>query len=113
MRHKVLLALQELPETAGRNARKHGTKAQNVASPANTSVSVPISSAKGEETYVATVNLAKPDAEELADLFADHIARGALILCDRLKSYHSRSGFAGYTTKDCHGLAGEGKTFST
>ena len=78
MRHKVLLALQELPETenilldgvseldetfvlesykgktlpetVGREARKHGAKAQkrkNVASPTNTSVSVPESSAKG------------------------------------------------------------------
>ncbi|MCI8571869.1 MAG: hypothetical protein HFI43_10765 [Lachnospiraceae bacterium] len=57
--------------------------------------------------------LAKPDAGELAGLFADHIARGTLMLCDRLKSYHSLSAITGCTVKDCHNLTEEEKNFLT
>lgn len=37
------------------------------------------------DVYAAKVNRAKPDAEELAGIFAGHIAQGALLLCDGLK----------------------------
>lgn len=32
--------------------------------------------------------MAKPDAEELRELYKEHIAQGTLVLCDGLKSYH-------------------------
>ncbi len=56
-------------------------------------------------------NRAKPDAEELTSLFADHIAQGTLVLCDGLKSYHSLSEATGCTVKDCHELTEEEKNF--
>ena len=138
MRHKVLLALQELPETenilldgvseldetfvlesykgktlpetVGREARKHGAKAQKRGI-SNEYVCICTGIQRKGDAYAATANRAKPDAEELAGLFAGHIAQGALVLCDGLKSYHSLSAVTGCTVKDCHEAAEEEKGF--
>lgn len=138
MRHKVLLALQELPETehilldgvseldetfvlecykgkplpeaAGRKARKHGAKAQKRGI-SSEYICICTGIQRKGDAYAATANRAKPDAEELAGLFAGHIAQGALLLCDGLKSYHSLSASAGCTVKDCHELTEEERNF--
>ena len=52
---------------------------------------LPVSTAierKGD-AYAATANQAKPNVDELSGLFAGHIAKVTLVLCDGLKSYHS------------------------
>lgn len=138
MRHKVLLALQELPETehimldgiseldetfvlecykgkrlpdaVGRKARKHGAKAQKRGI-SSEYVCICTGIQRKGDAYAATVNRAKPDAGELVSLFADHIAHGTLVLCDGLKSYHGLSLATGCTVKDCHGLTEEEKSF--
>lgn len=73
------------------------------------SVSVPVSNVRG--AYVATVNRAKPDAEELSVLFASHIAKDTLALCYGLKSYHCLPAATGCTVKECHELTEEEKDF--
>lgn len=138
MRHKVLLALQglpetehvlldgvseldetfvlecykgkPLPETVGRKARKHGAKAQKRGI-SNEYVCICTGIQRKGDAYAATVNRAKPDAEELTGLFADHIAQGTLVLCDGLKSYLSLPVVTGCTVKDCHDLTEEEKSF--
>lgn len=138
MRHKILLALQELPETkhvllggvseldetfvlecykgkplpetVERKARKHGAKAQKRGI-SNEYVCICTGIERKGNAYVATVNRAKPDAKELSDLFAEHIAMGSLVLCDGLKSYHSLPTATGCTVKDCHELTPEEKHF--
>ncbi len=138
MRHKVLLALQELPETehilldgiseldetfvlecykgkplretVGRKARKHGAKAQKRGI-SSEYVCICTGIQRKGEAYAATANRAKPDAEELTGLFKDHIAQGTLVLCDGLKSYQGLSIATGCTVKDCHKLAEEEKSF--
>lgn len=138
MRHKILLALQELPETAhilldgvseldetfvldcykgkpladtaGRKARKHGAKAQKRGI-SNEYVCICTGIERKGDAYAATANRAKPDAGELTGLFAEHIARGTLVLCDGLKSYHSLPAATGCTVKDCHGLTEEERSF--
>lgn len=138
MRHKILLALQELPETEhillggvseldetfvlecykgkqlpetiGRKARKHGAKAQKRGI-SSEYVCICTGIQRKGEAYAATINRAKPDAAELADLFTGHIAHGTLVLCDGLKSYHSLAMSTGCTVKDCHKLLEEEKYF--
>lgn len=138
MRHKMLLALQELPETehilldgvseldetfvlecykgkplpgtAGRKARKHGAKAQKRGI-SSEYVCICTGIQRKGGAYAATANRAKPDAEELAGLFADHIAQGTLVLCDGLKSYRSLPAATGCTVKDCHEPTEEEKGF--
>ena len=138
MRHKILLALQELPETehilldgvseldetfvlecgkgkplpetARRKARKHGAKAQKRGI-SNEYVCICTGIKRKGNAYAATVNRAKPDAKELSDLFAGHIAKGTLVLCDGLKSYHILPAATGCTIKDCHEFTGEEKNF--
>lgn len=138
MRHKILLALQEfpetkhilldgvseldetfvlecykgkpLPETIGRKARKHGAKAQKRGI-SSEYVCICTGIQRKGDAYAATVNRAKPDAKELAGLFADHIAQGALVLCDGLKSYQGLPAVTGCTVKDCHELTEEEKSF--
>ena len=99
-----------LPETVGREARKHGAKAQKRGI-SNEYVCICTGIQRKGDAYAATANRAKPDAEELAGLFAGHIAQGALVLCDGLKSYHSLSAVTGCTVKDCHEAAEEEKGF--
>ncbi len=89
-------------------ARKHGTKAQNCGI---SSEYICTGIQRKGEAYAATANRAKLDAEELAGLFADYIALGALVLCDGLKSYHRLSAATGCMVKDCHGLTEEEKNF--
>lgn len=107
MRHKILLALQELseaiqilldgvseldeifvlgcykgkslPETIGREARKHGAKAQKRGI-SNEYVCICTGIQRNGDAYAATVNRAKPDEKEPSGLFADHIAQGSLVL---------------------------------
>lgn len=138
MRHKLLLALQELPEaeqvllegvseldetfvlecckgkplpeTVERKARKHGAKAQKRGI-SNEYVCICTGIQRKGDAYAATVNRAKPDAEELAGIYTGHIAQDALVLCDGLKSYQSLTAVTGCTIKDCHGLQEEEKGF--
>lgn len=138
MRHKILIALQELPETVdilldgiseldetfvldcykgkplpetvGRKARKHGAKAQKRGI-SNEYVCICTGIERKGDAYAATANRAKPDAEELAGLFKEHIASKTLVLCDGLKSYRNLSEVTGCTVKDCHGLPEEEKSF--
>lgn len=128
MRHKILLALQELPDIgdallggvseldetfvldcykgrkldagAGRKARKHGAKAQKRGI-SNEYVCICAGIQRDGCAYAGTVNRAKPDAGELKQLFCGHIADGSLILCDGLRSYSVLSSFAECTIKDC------------
>lgn len=138
MRHKLLLALQELPETeqtmlagvseldetfvlecykgrplpetAGRRARKHGAKAQKRGI-SNEYVCICTGIQRRGDAYAATANRAKPDAEELTEIFKGHIAQDTLVLCDGLKSYRSLTAATGCTVKDCHKLRDEEKGF--
>lgn len=138
MRHKILLALQELPETehimlggvaeldetfvlesykgkelpdtVDRKARKHGAKAQKRGI-SSEYVCICTGIQRKGEAYAATVNRAKPDGAELASLFSEHIAQGTLVLCDGLKSYRSLAVATGCTVKDCHELTEEEKCF--
>ena len=138
MRHKILLALQELPETKqilldgvseldetfvlecykgkplpediGRKARKHGAKAQKRGI-SNEYVCICTGIERKGDAYAATVNRAKPDAEELAGVFTAHIAQDSLMLCDGLKSYHGLAAATGCTVKDCHEATEEEKGF--
>ena len=138
MRHKILLALQELPETehillggvaeldetfvlesykgkplpdtVGRTARRHGAKAQKRGI-SSEYICICAGIQRKGEAYAATINRAKPDAAELASLFSEHIAQGTLVLCDGLKSYRSLAAATGCTVKDCHELTEEEKSF--
>ena len=113
MRHKLLLALQELPETeqtllegvseldeifvlecykgkplpetVGRKARKHGAKAQKCGI-SNEYVCICTGIQRKGDAYAATVNCVKPDMEELAGIFIGHIARRPLYYAMDLKA---------------------------
>lgn len=135
MRHKILLALQKLPEAADvclgevsefdetfvldcykgrkldnivkRAPRKHGAKAAKRGI-SNEYVCICTGIQRKGDALAATVNRAKPSAKELIDIFEGHIADGTLALCDGLKSYHALPGIADCTVKDCtNGEAGE------
>lgn len=138
MRHKILLALQELPETkqillggvsemdetfvlesykgaalpdgVEREARRHGAKAQKRGI-SSEYVCICTGIERGGDAYAATVNRAKPDGKELAGVFTGHIAQGALLLCDGLKSYRSLCAVTDCSIKDCHELTEEEKSF--
>lgn len=116
MRHKVLMALQDLlamepvvlsgivefdetfvldsykgapvPEEAGRKARKHGAKAGK---PGISSEYVAICTGIQRDggAIAETVNRAKPSGEELSNIFRGHIAEGTIALTDGLRSYHA------------------------
>ena len=128
MRHKILLALQELPVTqnaclnevseldetfvlesykgkklpaeVSRKPRKHGAKAQKRGI-SNEYVCICTGIQRKGDAYAASINRAKPDTEELKALFEGHIANGTLILCDGLKSYNALTSIAECTVKDC------------
>ena len=138
MRHKILLALQQLPDvenallgevseldetfvldcykgkpipdTLGRGARKHGAKAQK-GGISNEYVCICTGIQRNGSAYAASANRAKPDAEELKGLFREHIAQGTLILCDGLKSYRALPTITECTIKDCSGIAADEKCF--
>ena len=138
MRHKILLALQELPETAdaclgevsefdetfvldcykgrklegtvNRAPRRHGAKAEKRGI-SNEYVCICTGIQRKGEAIAATVNRAKPSAKELISIFEGHIADGTLALCDGLRSYHAFPGIADCTVKDCNNRDREDSCF--
>lgn len=138
MRHKILMALQELPETAdvclgdvsefdetfvldcykgkeldtgiGRKPRKHGAKALKRGISSEYLCICTGIQRKGE-AFAATVNRAKPSAKELVSIFEGHIADGTLALCDGLRSYHALPGIANCTVRDCVNQEGDDAHF--
>lgn len=138
MRHKVLLSLQQLPETNGvrlgdvsefdetfvldcykgkklgssipRKPRGHGAKAEKRGLSIEY-VCICTGIQRKGDAIAATVNRAKPSAKELIDIFEDHIADGTLALCDGLRSYHAFPGIAECTVKDCNDQNGEDSCF--
>lgn len=127
MRHKILLALQdmmasdpatlaqvseldetfvlecfkgkELPPDAGRPARRHGAKAQKRGI-SNEYVCINTGVQRDGAAIAETVNRAKPDASELRQVYSSRIKDGTLLLCDGLKSYGSLKNVADCTVKD-------------
>ena len=128
MRHKILMALLELPVVAdiclgdvsefdetfvldcykgkklntgiGRKPRKHGAKALKRGISSEYLCICTGIQRKGD-AFAATVNRAKPSARELGSIFEGHIADGTLALCDGLRSYHALTGIADCTVRDC------------
>ena len=128
MRHKILMALQQLPETRDiclgevsefdetfvldcykgktldssitRNARKHGAKAEKRGI-SSEYVCICTGIQRGGDAIASSVNRAKPSASELLGIFEGHIADGTLALCDGLRSYHALPGIADCTVRDC------------
>ena len=127
MRHKVLMALQDLleqnpvllsgiaefdetfvldcykgsrvPEEAGRKARKHGAKAAKRGI-SNEYIAICTGVERNGDAIAATVNRAKPSGEELGEIFQGHIAEDALILTDGLRSYNILETLANCTVVD-------------
>ena len=127
MRHKILLALQdiagsdpailgqvseldetyvlecfkgkELPSGIGRPARRHGAKAQKRGI-LNEYVCINTGVQRDGAAIAETVNRAKPDTSELQQVYSDHIEDGTLLLCDGLKSYGSLKNVADCTVMD-------------
>lgn len=138
MRHKILMALQEIPETAnvcledvsefdetfvldcykgkklepktGRKPRRHGAKASKRGISSEYLCICTGIQRKGN-ALAATVNRAKPSAKELLHIFEGHIANGTLVLCDGLRSYHALPGIAGCTVRDCMNREGDDAHF--
>lgn len=127
MRHKVLMALQDLfendpvllsgiaefdetfvldcykgsivPEEAGRKARKHGAKAAKRGI-SNEYIAICTGIQRGGGVIAATVNRAKPSGEELGKIFRGHIAEDTLVLTDGLRSYNVLETLANCTVVD-------------
>lgn len=138
MRHKILMALSEIPEIKdvclcevseldetfvldcykgkqlsddiSRKPRKHGAKAEKRGI-SNEYVCICTGIQRGGDAYAATINRAKPDAEELQKLFTNHIADATLVLCDGLRSYNRLSAIANCAVKDCSQAAENEKCF--
>ena len=135
MRHKVLMALQNLlennpvllsgtaefdesfvldcykgkrvPESAGRKARKHGAKASKRGI-SNEYVAICTGIQRDGGAIAATVNRAKPSSDELKDVFRGHIAENTMILTDGLRSYHVLETLAKCTVVDINQEGGRG-----
>lgn len=114
MRHKVLMALQDLlvknpvlrsdiaeldetfvldcykggpvPESTGREARKHGAKVSKRGI-SNEYISICTGIQRDGGVVAASVNRAKPSGKELEEIFRGHIAESTLVLTDGLRSY--------------------------
>lgn len=127
MRHKVLMALQDLlenepvllsgiaecdetfvldcykgspvPEEAGRKARKHGAKAAKRGI-SNEYIAICTGIQRDGGVIAATVNRAKPTCEELSWIFRGHIAEDTLVLTDGLRSYNALETLADCTVVD-------------
>lgn len=138
MRHKLLIALQQLletenvllgevteldetfvldsykgkqlPDAVERKPRKHGAKAVKRGI-SNEYVCICAGIQRNGAAYASTNNRAKPSADELAELFTNHIAPGTLALCDGLKSYNVLAKTADCTVKDCNTSMEEEKCF--
>lgn len=135
MRHKVLMALQNLsendpvflsgivefdetfvldcykggpvPETAGRKARKHGAKAAKRGI-SNEYVAICTGVQRDGGVIAETANRAKPSSEELAGIFRGHIAEDTLVLTDGLRSYGTLETLANCTVVDVNREGGRG-----
>ena len=129
MRHKVLMALQQLPEINGvclgevsefdetfvldcykgkemddsipRRPRRHGAKAEKRGI-SNEYVCICTGIQRKGDAIAATVNRAKPSAKELLSIFEGHIADGTLALCDGLRSYQALPGIANCIVRVCN-----------
>lgn len=127
MRHKILLALQDitaadpvilgqvseldetfvleclkgkkLPPDIGRPARRHGAKAQKRGISAEY-ICINTGVQRDGGTVAEAINRAKPDGTELRQVYNDHLKDGVLLLCDGLKSYSALKGLADCTIKD-------------
>lgn len=138
MRHKLLMALQQLPEvkdvrlcdvsefdetyvpdcckgkklpsSVRRKPRKHGSKAEKRGI-SSEYVCICTGIRRRGEAMAATVNRAKPGAVDLLRIFEGHIADGTLALCDGLRSYHAFPGIADCTVKDCSDSSKEESCF--
>ena len=77
---------KKLPDAIGRPARKHGAKAQKRGI-SNEYVCICTGAQRKSNVVIKSVNRAKPSSEEIAEVFAGHIADGALLLTDGLRSY--------------------------
>mgnify|MGYP001024503593 FL=1 len=127
MRHKVLMALQDffeknpvllsdiaeldetfvldcykggpVPESAGREARKHGAKAAKRGI-SNEYISICTGVQRDGGVIAASVNRAKPSSKELEGIFRGHIAESTLVLTDGLRSYHVLETLADCTVVD-------------
>lgn len=124
MRHKVLMALQymlekeqvllsgvaeldetfvldcykgkQVPEEAGRAARKHGAKAAKRGI-SSEYVAICTGIQRDGKAVAETVNRAKPSGKELCNIFGTHIAGDTLVLTDGLRSYKSLEAATGCT----------------
>ncbi len=127
MRHKVLMALQNLsgqnpailsgiaeldetfvldcykgapvPESAGRDARRHGAKAAKRGI-SNEYVAICTGIQRDGGVVAETVNRAKPSGAELEAVLRGHIAKDTLILVDGLRSYNVLETLAECTVVD-------------
>lgn len=77
---------KKLPDTVERPARKHGAKAQKRGI-SNEYVCICTGAQRKSSVVIKAVNRAKPSSEEVAEVFTGHIADGALLLTDGLRSY--------------------------
>lgn len=135
MRHKVLMALQNLletepvilsgtaefdetfvldcykgaavPEETGRKARKHCAKAEKRGI-SNEYVAICTGIQRDGGAIAATVNRAKPSSKELGKIFQGHIAENTLILTDGLHSYNILENLANCTVVDVNHEEGRG-----
>lgn len=138
MRHKVFMALQELPEINGirlsgvsefdetfvldcykgkkpdgsipGKPRKHGAKAGKRGI-SNEYVCICTGIQRGSNAYAATANRAKPSAGEFIGIFENHITDETLALCDGLRNYHVFPGIADCTMEDCNGRDRKASSF--
>ncbi len=127
MRHKVLMALQDMlekepvllsgiteldetfvldcykgnavPTEAKRNARKHGAKAARRGI-SSEYIAICTGIQRDGRTVAETVNRAKPSARELCKIFGTHISKDTLVLTDGLRSYNSLEAVTGCTVVD-------------
>ena len=77
---------KQLPATIGRPARKHGAKAQKRGI-SDEYICICTGAQRKSNVVIKAVNRAKPSSEEVAEVFSGHIADGALLLTDGLRSY--------------------------
>lgn len=135
MRHKVLMALQDLggqqltilsgtaecdetfvldcykgaavPEQACREARKHGAKASKRGI-SNEYVAICTGIQRDGGVIAETVNRAKPSGEELELVFRNRIAWDTLVLTDGLRSYSALEPLTSCTVVDINHEEGRG-----
>lgn len=127
MRHKVLMALQDMlekepvllfgiaeldetfvldcykgktvPTEANRTARKHGATAAKRGI-SNEYIAICTGIQRDGKAIAETVNRAKPSGKELYEIFGTHICEETLILTDGLQSYNSLGAATGCTVMD-------------